>query len=365
MAGRGPLTVRFLGRSWPVLALLATLAVGAAGAGLAVLLGAPLPFLSGAVIATGIAAVAGLRVAGGPLAFPAEVRNWFIPVIGVSIGGTFTPGLFADAAVWWPSLAALLVYVPLVHIAGFLWCRRAGLDRPTAWFASMPGGFVEAIAMGDAAGARMPVLAAIQFLRLIVCIIAIPIAFSIIEGEVVGSAAGVEMPGARHPLSAADIAVLLACGIGGYAIGTRTGLPAGVITAPLLLSGAAHLLGLVEGNPPAWTVQLTQFVVGLSLGIRFTGVGRGELGTALRLSATLVAATIVLAAALGLALGPFVGEPFNAVILAFVPGGLVEMSLVALSLHVSAIYVTAHHVIRILLAVFFGRWGFTRIAGAQ
>ncbi len=37
--------------------------------------------------------------------------------------------------------------------------------------------------------------------------------------------------------------------------------------------------------------------------------------------------------------------------LAFAPGGLAEMSLVALSLQVSVIYVTTHHVLRIILAV--------------
>jgi uncharacterized protein len=71
-------------------------------------------------------------------------------------------------------------------------------------------------------------------------------------------------------------------------------------------------------------------------------------------------------AALGLAfmfaegLHLLVGEPVAAVFLAFAPGGLAEMSLIALSLQMSAIYVTAHHVARIVLAVGLakigGRW---------
>jgi uncharacterized membrane protein AbrB (regulator of aidB expression) len=46
-----------------------------------------------------------------------------------------------------------------------------------------------------------------------------------------------------------------------------------------------------------------------------------------------------------------VGEPLAAVFLAFAPGGLAEMGLIALSLQMSVIYVTAHHVARIVLAV--------------
>jgi len=52
-----------------------------------------------------------------------------------------------------------------------------------------------------------------------------------------------------------------------------------------------------------------------------------------------------------LALAPHVNEPVAATFLAFAPGGLAEMGLIALSLDMSVIYVTAHHVLRIVLAV--------------
>ena len=42
---------------------------------------------------------------------------------------------------------------------------------------------------------------------------------------------------------------------------------------------------------------------------------------------------------------------FAAVFLAFAPGGLAEMGLIALSLQMSVVYVTAHHVLRIVLSV--------------
>lgn len=41
--------------------------------------------------------------------------------------------------------------------------------------------------------------------------------------------------------------------------------------------------------------------------------------------------------------------------LAFAPGGLVEMGLIALGLNMSILYVTAHHLLRIILAVSFVR----------
>jgi uncharacterized membrane protein AbrB (regulator of aidB expression) len=42
----------------------------------------------------------------------------------------------------------------------------------------MPGGFIEALEMGEKAGAQMPMLIMLQFLRLILCIVLIPLAFA-------------------------------------------------------------------------------------------------------------------------------------------------------------------------------------------
>ncbi len=133
--------------------------------------------------------------------------------------------------------------------------------------------------------------------------------------------------------------------------GRRVGLPAAVLTGPLLVSGAAHLAGLVHGAPPRWLIDLTQLVVGVSLGCRFAGLAPRLVGTACRLAVVNLAIVLSLAGIAALTLPPLVGEPWEAVVLAFAPGGLAEMSLVALSLEVSILYVTAHHVARIVLAI--------------
>jgi uncharacterized membrane protein AbrB (regulator of aidB expression) len=45
------------------------------------------------------------------------------------------------------------------------------------------------------------------------------------------------------------------------------------------------------------------------------------------------------------------GIPFAAALLAFSPGGLAEMSLIALSMNVDAAYVSSHHIVRIFMIV--------------
>ena len=76
-----------------------------------------------------------------------------------------------------------------------------------------------------------------------------------------------------------------------------------------------------------------------------------------RLAVVNAVVALAIAYAFALILHALVGEPVVAVFLAFAPGGLAEMSLIALSLNMSVIYVTAHHVVRIVLAVSFAKLG--------
>jgi uncharacterized membrane protein AbrB (regulator of aidB expression) len=63
------------------------------------------------------------------------------------------------------------------------------------------------------------------------------------------------------------------------------------------------------------------------------------------------AVLLLLAALFGEAVEATLGIPFSAALLAFSPGGLAEMSLIALSLDIDAAYVSSHHIVRIFMIV--------------
>ena len=250
----------------------------------------------------------------------------------------------------------MAVFVPLAHGLSYLIYRRlGGLDRPTALFSAVPGGLLESLAMGEEAGADLQMLTMLQFLRLIGCIVLVPLSFLLLTGHAVGSAAGAVMAGTQAGLTLWDGLVLLVAAVLGVWAGRRIGLPGAIITGPLLASGAAHLAGLTGAVPPNWLVQLTQLIVGTSLGCRFAGMPGGALPKAFGLALISVVVTLGLGFAIALLLHGVVGQQVGTVFLAFAPGGVAEMSLVALSLQVSVVYVTAHHVLRIVLAVGFAK----------
>lgn len=334
---------------WPALGL--TLVLGAAGGLAATMLHLPLALLLGSLVVTGVIAAAGWRPLGRAVTLPMRLRSAFVPVIGVSIGGAFTPEVVGQAGAWWPSLLALLVFLPLTHGVGYLVYVRGGLPRLESFFGSVPGGLIETVQMGEEAGGDVRLMTVLQFLRLILTIIFVPLIFMVLTGGAVGSASGVTLPAATVPLTVQEVAVLLAAGAAGVWVGRLVRLPAAIMTGPILFSAVAHAAGLVHGVPPAWLVGVTQVVVGCGLGARFAGADRAMLGRAMRLAILVAVLSLGIAFGFAVALAGWVDEPVAAVFLAFAPGGLAEMSLIALSLQMSVVYVTVHHVARIVVSV--------------
>lgn len=337
-----------------------TLAIGAVGGVLAAAAHLPLGYLLGSLVSVGVIATVGWHPLGHAITLPARLRFSFVPVIGVAIGGAFTPQVAGQALDWGPSLLALCLFVPLAHAVGYAIFRRGGLAPREAFFGAVPGGLIESVQLGEEAGADVRLLTVLQFLRLIGTIVAIPLLFWAMTGHAVGSAAGATMAGGAVGLQ--DAVVLALGGLAGVAMARALRLPGWIITGPLTASALMHGFDIVQGVPPGWLVALTQVVLGTGLGARFAGTETRILRQAAALALVNGAAALLLALGFALTLHALVGEPVAAVFLAFAPGGLAEMSLIALSLKLSAIYVTAHHVLRIVLAVSFAKLGARHLA---
>ena len=196
------------GQGLPGLAL--TIALGTVGGLLARSLHLPLGLLLGSIFAVGLAAMLNARVAGVGVGFPQPLRNLFVPIIGLSIGGAFTPEVLVQMPGWWISLLALLIYIPVAHAAGYFIYRRGGLPKAEAFFGAVPGGLIESVLLGEEAGADARTLILLQFLRLILTIIAVPVIFLALTGHAVGSAAGAQITGAGVPLGLRDAVILIA-----------------------------------------------------------------------------------------------------------------------------------------------------------
>lgn len=346
-------------------ATLGTLAIATAGGALAHLLSVPLAWLIGSQVALGAASLMGVSIFGAPLQWPRATRTVFLPVLGVMIGSAFTGEVFAEAPRWWPSLIAVSIFLLVVHAANFLLLRRVGkYDLPTAFFAAFPGGFVEANVLGAEAGGNQRIILVQHLLRISLIVLVVPLAFWAVRGHAVGSAAGVAMGGPAGSLGLADAVILAAAGIVGTLVARRIRLPAPDISGAIAASAIVHLAGWTDARLPFLLIVVTQLVVGTSLGVGLAGISRQELLRAIGLGLGALAIVFGLAIVVALLLRMVMDVRLDSLVLAFAPGGVAEMSLVALSLDLSVPFVTVHHLYRIFFTVaviprfyrLFARW---------
>jgi membrane AbrB-like protein len=146
-------------------------------------------------------------------------------------------------------------------------------------------------------------------------------------------------------------AILSGCGVVGYIVARLLRIPAYALVGPMVLSAVVHAAGITQSRPPVWLVAAAQIVVGAMVGTRFDGVSLRTVAKAVILAVVATAVLLVLAAVFGQAVEATLGIPFSAALLAFAPGGLAEMSLIALSLEIDAAYVSSHHIVRIFMIV--------------
>ena len=335
-----------------LLSIVVALAIGLCGSVFAWLLSAPMPFLLGSFLFSGVAAASGFSILGVEPRLPMPFRNAFVAVIGVMIGGSFHPGVFDSFGLILLPLVCLLVFLCLAFCMNYFVFRHiGGYDKPTAFYSSMPGGLIESIALGEKAGADVRILSLQQFSRISLVITALPFIFFIWTGEKVGSAAGVSLASDSQTLGAMDVLVLTVCGVVGLWVGKTIRLPAGVLVGPLVLSAAAHYFGLTGAAPPDWLISTAQVIVGTGLGARFSGFKTNQIYKSVLLAVLSVSAMLLLDAAIVAMLRTTLDIPFDVLFISFAPGGVTETALIALSLSADPVFVTTLHVFRILVTV--------------
>jgi membrane AbrB-like protein len=199
---------------------------------------------------------------------------------------------------------------------------------------------------GKAMGGDDRFIAALQALRVMLVVAGLSLWFKFTAG--LSGTTSANGPGA--PLSLFDAVLLLGCGLG-VVPALALKLPAALLVGPMLCSVALHVLGLTEGKPPDWLIILAQIIVGASVGCRFKGWTIGDFRSAGALSLLLTLLMLAIAFAVAGLMHRLTGQSFPQLLLAFAPGGVAEMSLIALTLGQGVAFVATHHVFRIFLIV--------------
>ena len=250
---------------------------------------------------------------------------------------------------WWPATLGLMAFMVACGVTVVWYFHRiGGFDRPTAFFAGMPGGLVEMVETGEEKGGDARTIALVHSVRILLIVMTLPFAIRWMEGisltRTGGSVSIFDAPFSSELL-------LIGCGIGGVVLGHLLRLPAKNLIGPMVFSAGIHMAGLTDFKPPYEIVNTAQLILGLVIGCRFAGTPPATVLRIIRLSLGSTAILLFWTVTFAVLIAKLTGFSVVTVLLAFSPGGLAEMSLIALALHAEVAFVAAHHIIRIVLVM--------------
>ena len=324
------------------------LAIGSVGAVVFRQLGLPLPFMLGPLVFTMIAAVAGLHISA-----PKKIRPVFSAVIGAMLGSAFSAELVQTMPGWWPTLTALVLFTGCAALGSVGFFRLvAGYDAKTAYFAGMPGGLIEMVALTEEFGADVRRVMLAHSLRILLIVFAIPLIVTAMTGADLATA-----PSGRPTLAQMGLDFYLWFPISlvaGMALVRVIYLPAGHLFGPMLVSALIHIVGWSDFVIPSELVIVAQVVMGTSLGVRFFGSRARDILVVIPGIAGSVAILLVITGVFAVALSALADIAPVTVLLSFSPGGFTEMGIIAIALGIDTAFVATHHLVRVALVGIFG-----------
>jgi membrane AbrB-like protein len=317
-----------------------TLAVAAAGGLTLGLLGMPAGFLSGSILA-----VAAASLAGRPMLMPAPLVRVLLVLIGISLGAVVTPATLNGIAAYPLSVAVLLVAMACISVSGAGYLRVVhGWDKLTAYLAAAPGGLSQVMGLAAELDADMRSIAIVQTVRVAIIAVGLPAGLSLLG--LVGHATR-SVGGTFDPAQLDELAILVAASTVVAIIAFRIRFPGGLLFGAMLTSAALHGSGYIHVVMPWWLTNTVMIAFGAVTGSRFAG-------TPLRLLANFIGAAfgsfavaVAVTAVFAVALVGILALPIGEVMIAYAPGAVDAMMLLALALNLDPVYVGAHHLARI------------------
>ena len=325
------------------------LAVGTLGGAVASTFNLPLAWMMGAMIASGATAAAGMS---GRI--PQNLRRIVLAVAGIYIGAGVTPDLLERMGKLPISLGLLTLYVSVATGAAALIFRHLmKTTRTTACCAAVPGGLSVAVAMAENRGDDR-FIALMHMTRASLVVVAIPLLVKTTGGfdEALAEKGG--------GLWGWDYKTELTNWRGLSEVALITGLVAGIgvmlkLKAPAFLllaagiSATARILGWTEGRPPDFPLNGAMVVLGAAVGSG-CHIMRGK-----GIFLILTVGVLVVMGMLGLSVlfatigSSIMDMPFYLALLFFTPGGVAEISLIAVALGTDPPLVALHQTLRLLL----------------
>ena len=320
------------------LLILRTLAIGLVGAFAFHLMGLPAAFMSGALVFVALAALAGVQVQ-----MPVGVRNAAFYLAGTFFGTTVTEDTVSSLTAWPFSIAALACSLILIMTVIPRYLERVhGYDRETSILSSVPGALSYVLALALDRGADVRRITIVQTSRLTCLIVLLPLVFGLFK-EITPLGTTTE-----EPLRWTEIAAIYAIAGASIFAAARLNIPAPYFSGPFFAIGALFRLGVFQGALPVYLFWPALAGLGSVIGVRFAGIDLAMLKSGALAGLGSTAIGLAIAGGLAVPVSYWLDLPLLQLLLAFAPGGIDALTVVAFSLGADPAFVAGHQMLRFI-----------------
>lgn len=320
-----------------------TLAIGFAGGTALGLTGFPAGWMSGSILAVSIAALAGR-----PVQMPTALTRATFALTGIAMGAAVTPETVAGIATWPLSLAILTVTVIALTAGVTFYLRYVhGWDLGSALLGAFPGALATTMMLAVQYKADVRAIAIVQTVRIVAIALMVPAAIALLGVSGAPQIAPQVSP-FDHPV---ELAILVTVSLAAAYLTQLLRFPGGLIFGSMIASAILHGSGLIHVSLPRWLTLATFMMLGALVGTRFAGTSLSTLrhlaGAAF--GALMVSLSVAFASAFFTAW--LIGRDVGTLAIAYAPGALDAMMILALALNLDPAFVGAHHLGRFMLVL--------------
>ena len=328
-----------------------------------ILIALPTPLLFGGLVGALLYALARQSA---PLRPPGWCFQAGQAVVGTIVGSAIDWGTLAGLGARWLIVIGISCFALLVSVfVGSLLTRR-GASPATAAFSSIAGGAIGLTAMADDLGADSRVIAVLQYLRLLIVLLTMPVVVTVVFGAS-DQDGGLSVAAGDWHMDLPFVALAI---VGGVGVGKVVRLPSPALLGPLLVAAPLTLIPYFShAQVPAIVAGLGYLAIGVQVGLRFTVESLKSIGWMVPVAMVTIVVTLVCCAGLGLALAATTdATPLDAY-LATTPGGIYAVMGAAASTGSDVTFVAAAQIVRMLivlaLAPFIAAYFRRRAAGPE
>ena len=314
------------------------------GAFIADFFNVPLAWFLGPMLVTSVVTLGGVKTK-----MPRLVLSTVLIFLGLYIGNYVDKSLFSQIHQWaWTSLIMLAYIIISVLLVSKYLQKFSGYGKKTSVFSAAPGALGPLLILAEDEKSDLSQVATAHLIRLIIIITVFP--FIVNSFHDTESIQIIESINDNQNIS--HLLILIVLSIILIILFDKLKIPAALLAGTLVASGFLQITEIASYKLPANIIDYCLLILGASVGCRFADKTFKEVAknTVHSFVATLLLVLLGLAAAI--VAGYVIDKNFFTLLLSYCPGGIYEVAVIAIFFDLDPVFVSFHHIIRLLMILF-------------